>query len=343
MSPLYRRLDDNRMERFDRRGARRFRARDAVVAIAVAALLLVLFEGRSMRKAGEELRPGIGRDLVLAIGRPAGSVADSLPLANLGHTATAWLSPNRDLSHLAGFQTPVAATGGPVPPVTPDSFDPTALGLPAPPRRALERVLVTGDSMSQPLDADIAQRLAPAGVKVTRDPHLGTGISNTLLVDWGQLSTSQVQQLHPDAVVVFIGANEGFPMPGPGGAQVQCCSAEWAAIYAARVRRMMDTYRQAGAARVYWLTLPTPRERARQTIEHTVNAAIAVAAEPWMDQVRVIDTVPVFTPGERYRDAMPVGGSETIVRESDGIHLNDAGSSLLAGTVLAAMSRDYRW
>ena len=335
--------DANRMERFDARRARHFRARDAVIAVIFAAVLLVLFEGGSIKRQAMQLRPGVGRDVVLAVGRPAGAVAGHLPLARLGHDATAWLSPNRDLSRLPGFETPVAAAGGAVPAVTPDAFSPAALGQPPPPPRPLHRVLVTGDSMSQPLDADIAQRLAGAGVKVTRDPHLGTGISNTLLVDWGQLSVSQVQQFHPEAVVVFIGANEGFPMPGPGGAQVHCCSAQWAAIYAARVRRMMDTYRQAGAARVYWLTLPTPREAARQTIARTVNAAVAVAAQPWAAQVRVIDTVPTFTPGDRYRDAMPVGGTQTIVRQSDGIHLNDAGSSLLANIVLGVMRQDYRW
>jgi lysophospholipase L1-like esterase len=343
VSPIYRRLDDNRMERFDARGSRRFRARDAVLAVALAALLLVAFEGASIRRAARELGPGIGRDVVLAIGRPAGSVADSLPLAGLAHRATGWLSPNRDLSRLPGFETPVASSGGLVPAVTPDAFDPAVIGQPAPPRLALRRLLVTGDSMSQPLDADLARRLAGAGVKVTRDPHLGTGISNTLLVDWGKLSVSQVQQLRPDAVVAFIGANEGFPMPGPAGVQVQCCSAQWAAIYAARARRMMDTYRQSGAARVYWITLPTPRDAARQAIARTVDAAVTVAAQPWADQVRVIDTVPVFTPGDHYRDAMPVNGTQTIVREADGIHLNDAGSTLLAGIVLRTMSRDYRW
>ena len=61
-----------------------------------------------------------------------------------------------------------------------------------------------------------------------------------------------------------------------------------------------------------------------------VNAAIEVAAQPWPSQVRIIDTVPVFTPGERYSDSIEVDGSETIVRESDGIHLNEAGSAIAA-------------
>jgi len=62
-----------------------------------------------------------------------------------------------------------------------------------------------------------------------------------------------VSDLKPDAIVVFIGANEGFAVPGPGGRQLDCCGPGWAAVYAGRVRRMMNTYRQAGAARVYWL------------------------------------------------------------------------------------------
>jgi hypothetical protein len=38
---------------------------------------------------------------------------------------------------------------------------------------------------------------------------------------------------------------------------------------------------------------------------------------------------------------MDVGGEEKIVRESDGIHLNDAGSALLAETLLPVIDRDF--
>jgi hypothetical protein len=132
-------------------------------------------------------------------------------------------------------------------------------------------------------------------------------------------------------------------MPGPDGREVECCSAEWAAIYANRARQIADTYRQNGAARVYWITLPTPREPARQTIARVVNAAIEVAVAPWADEISVIDSVPIFTPGGVYRDSMDVNGEQTIVRRSDGIHLNEAGSELLAGYVLASIGRDFTY
>ena len=333
------------MSRFDRLGLRRFRGRDAIFAVLLAAVLLVLFEGASVRKAGEAMTPGIGRSLVLAVGQPAGWIADRLPLASAVHTATAWLSPEQKLDSAGGFDTQLGATGaaGQVPPVTPDAFDAATIGAPAPVRRPLHTLLITGDSMSMPLDADLAQRLAPRGVHVIRDPHIGTGISNSFIVDWGRLATTQVAHDHPDAVVVFIGANEGYPMTGPNGRSVACCSAAWAAIYANRARQIASTYRQAGVARVYWLTVPAPREAAREAIARVVNAAVDVAAQPWADQVRVIDTVAIFTPGGTYRDAMPIAGVATIVRQADGIHLNDAGSSLLADTVLAAIAMDFTY
>jgi hypothetical protein len=228
-----------------------------------------------------------------------------------------------------------------VPPVTPESFDPAALGAKPPAKLKLKTLLVTGDSMSMPLDTEIARRLSSSGAKVIRDPHVGTGISNSVIVDWGKLSTAQERKDRPDAVVVFIGANDGFPFDVPGQGQVKCCGVPWATIYASRARQMMNTYRRAGTARVYWITLPTPRDSDRQQIARTVNASIAVAAQPWRSQVRVLDTVPIFTPGARYRASMPIGGHDTIVRESDGIHLNQAGSSLLADRVLAAVDQDF--
>jgi lysophospholipase L1-like esterase len=330
------------MSRFSDGRIRRVRARDAVFVVFVAGLILVLLQGPSIRKSGDELKPGIERDAVLAVGRPAADIANGLPFAEASTKATAFLEPEPNLGGSGGFQQ-AAGAGGQLGAVTPDAFDPATIGAKPPPRHGLKRLLLTGDSMVEPLDSDVAQKLAPKGVDVISDAHVGTGISSTLLVNWGKLSAYQVKHDHPDAVVVFIGANDGFPMPGAGGREIECCSAEWAAIYANRVRQIANTYRQNGVAKVYWITLPTPREPARQTIARVVNAAIAVGVAPWADQVRVIDSVPIFTPGAVYRDSMKIGGTPTIVRKSDGIHLNEAGSSLLATYVLGAIGKDFTY
>jgi lysophospholipase L1-like esterase len=332
----------------DRPTGRRLRARDAIAVVFVAVLLLVLMEGASIRNTGEKLDPGVQRSVVRAVGAPAGWLADRLPLADLVNGATSWLSPDQKLTGGAGsFEAtsgnPVLTGGsaGALAPVTPDAFDPAALGEKPKPIAKLNTLLVTGDSLAQPLDVTLARDLSSKGVKTVRDAHLGTGISKTDIVDWGQLSALQTKQRKPDAIVMFMGANEGFPMPGAKGRSVQCCGADWAAIYANRARKMMDTYRRKGAARVYWLTLPMPRDPARQKIARSVNAAIAVAAQPFRSQVRILDMSALFTPGGRYRAAMAVGGRNTIVRRPDGIHLNDAGAKVAAGAVIAKLREDF--
>jgi len=56
------------------------RARDALGVIVIVCALLAVFEGRAVRKAGDEMTPGWERTLVLAVGKPAGWLADRLPL-----------------------------------------------------------------------------------------------------------------------------------------------------------------------------------------------------------------------------------------------------------------------
>jgi lysophospholipase L1-like esterase len=322
----------------------RHRPKDLLICCGLAVLLLTFAEGRSVRHSGNEMASGWERTLVLAVGNPAGWLADRLPLADAASALSKALKPGEDLSgggagSFADHGSGAAAAGG-VPPVTPDAFDPRALGEKPPPPRPLKTVLVTGDSMSQPLDAEVARSLTPRGIKVIRDAHVGTGISDTSLVDWGKLSLVQVKKDRPDAVVMFMGANEGFPMK-IAAREVKCCSAAWAAEYAYRARRMMDTYRRGGVARVFWLLLPAQRSKARQDIARVVNAALYTAASPYRAQVRILDMSAIFTPGGRYRDAMSVGGRDQIVRQADGVHLNGTGSRLAADRVIAALRGDF--
>ncbi len=321
--------DDSLMGRFDRWGLRRFSGWDAVKAVALTTFLLLIFAGGSVRKAADELKPGLGRDIIKAVAGPAGWISDQLPLADTRRDLTSWLSPDQELSG-QGFRAGPGGAGRPVAPV-PTSPQP------------LHKLLVTGDSLSTPLDIEIARKLADqgAGVQVTRDPHLATGISNTGLVDWGQLSSGQASEDDPDAVVLFIGANEGYPMPAPNGGQVSCCGPAWESVFESRVGQMMDNYLNGGVERIYWLTVPTQRDPARKPIADDVNQAIRQAAASRGAAVRVIDLVPTFTPGDSYRDSIDLDGKQTIVRESDGIHLNEDGSSVAADLVLQAVDRDF--
>jgi lysophospholipase L1-like esterase len=322
--------------------APRRNVRELLIAIGLTSAILLLVGGGSIRSTGEEMRPGLLRDFVLAVGKPAGWLDDRLPLDDAVHDITAFLSPDEDLGGGGGgrFSGPRVAAGTGIPPVSAEAFDRAALGETPHPTTRLHKLLVTGDSLSMPLDADLARTLADDGVKTAREAHVGTGLSKSELLDWGKLSVRQARREKPDAVDVFIGANEGFDMTTPAGVRVTCCGIDWAVEYATRARSMMSVYRRAGKAQVYWLTVPTPRGE-RAIVARAVNEALEVAAAPYRADVHVVDLVQTFTPGNRYRDAMTVGDRRRVVRESDGIHLNELGSEIAAGIVLGALRRDF--
>lgn len=337
--------DDSQMSRFETQGLLRGSAREAIFAIAVVCAILLVIGGGAIRGAGEEQGEGASREIMLALAGPAEDVADALPLADAAGDLTSGLSPDGELS-AGGFdqgETTTSAGTDAVPPVTADAFNPESLGLEPPPPGELDTLLVTGDSLSTPLDIELAKRFADTDVGVVREPHLATGISRSDLVDWGQLSASQVAEHDPDAIVLFIGANEGYSMPVAEGGDLDCCDAEYAAEFARRARQMLAAYRQEGDARVYWVTVPPTRDPDREVIANLVNESIAVAASPWAAQVELIDSVPIVAPDGTYSDSLEVNGEDRIIRESDGIHLNELGSSILADEVLARLDEDLGW
>src|SRR5689334_21884374 len=124
--------DDSLMNRFDRNGLTRFRARDGVFALLVCAALLVVFAGDGLRSQGERMDPGWDRDVVLFFGEPAGAVADALPLAAAADDALAFLSPDEALDSGGGFENVAAQAGGALPPVTADAFEPSKIRAAAP-------------------------------------------------------------------------------------------------------------------------------------------------------------------------------------------------------------------
>lgn len=195
------------------------------------------------------------------------------------------------------------------------------------------RVLAAGDSMIQYVNTELGARIR--GARLRSDDHISTGISKPRMLDWPRQAERVSRSFRPDASVVFLGANDGFPIAGE-----PCCSDAWVRAYAARVGRMMRAYAREGAGAVYWLTLPVPRRAGLQPIYRAVNRAVTRAAARREGLVRVIDTARVFTPGGRYRSSMRWNGRTRTVRQSDGVHLNQHGAAIAAQLVIRAMRRD---
>jgi hypothetical protein len=201
------------------------------------------------------------------------------------------------------------------------------------------RVLATGDSMIQIVDGFLEKELRPERFRVRSDAHVGTGISKPFQYDWVAHARKLARSYRPTASVVFLGANEGFPLRWEGKRR-NCCTRPWRKAYAARAEKMMRSLARNGDGRVYWLTLPAPRPRVWRRIYRAVNLALTTAAKRAGEGVRLLDIGAVFTPRGRFQQTIVRGGRRISVRQSDGIHLNVAGARIAARIVVRRMRRD---
>jgi hypothetical protein len=206
--------------------------------------------------------------------------------------------------------------------------------VPFAPKRHL-RLLATGDSMIQVVDGMLRARLPRH--HVISEAHISSGISKpgSFGIDWVRHAGAQARAIHPDATVMFLGPNEGFPIAG-----VRCCGRAWVARYAGRAETMMRAYRRHGRALVYWLTLPAPRSAALARVLRAVNAAILRAASRAGSGVHVIDVRKVFTPHGRFSQTACYRGHCFPARQPDGVHLSIAGARVAADVIARRLRAD---
>ena len=196
--------------------------------------------------------------------------------------------------------------------------------------------------MIQIVDDDLAQRLDSLhDTTVRSDARIGSGISKPHQLDWVRKARGQAGAFKPDVTVMFIGANDGFPLRAAHGATAQCCGSGWVAAYEQRVEEMMRSYLRGGRSYVYWLTLPAPQPARFARVFPSVNLAIKRAAARVGSGARVIDLGPVFTPGGRFRQTITVNGKTIDARQPDGVHLSYAGASIAAAIIINRLRTDH--
>ena len=202
------------------------------------------------------------------------------------------------------------------------------------PPAQLPKVLVTGDSLMQGIDSALGDRLAERAI-VRSDLHAGTGVSRG--IEWLTRAAIQAKKYRPRTTVISLGGVDAHAMQTLDGATRECCDALWAEEYTRRVRVMMKKYTRRGKARVFWLTVPTPRPPDAAAVVGVVNAAVLRAAEG-LRGARVVRLDSIFTP-DGYREYMPYRGQVVRVRNSDGGHLTATGASIAAEAVEKAMRK----
>ena len=198
------------------------------------------------------------------------------------------------------------------------------------------RILATGDSMIQIVDSFMKQRLNPLpGVGVRSDAHISTGISKAFLFDWNAHARRTARSYRPDVTVMFIGANDGFPIRLDPllrrGVDARVCAPgrpDDVRLHARRPRARLLGH-AAGAGRGIF-----------KAPYRAVNRAVRSAAARTAGKVRVLDFEKIYTPRGVFQQSIRFRGRSYSVRQGDKVHLNTTGARIGATLISEAIARD---
>jgi uncharacterized protein len=203
------------------------------------------------------------------------------------------------------------------------------------------RLLVTGDSLPGYLGSILLDDAAAIGpVQGTVDVHDGTGLTRPDFVDWSLVARQQVATYHPDAIVVWMGGNDFQNMTLPDGHFLQAGTPAWTREYQRRAELCMRIWTHGGARRIYWLAMPPARDSSWAYDDAQIDGALQRAAVrvPGAEYLNILGPI---TDHGRYADYVYENGQPELVREVDGVHVNLAGSAIVAHEVLRVLAREW--
>jgi hypothetical protein len=324
-------------------------------------VLAMLFNSHAMVHAGQGMKPGTTRDLVLGVAKPLDSFAHAVWLDKprkaldslFGHkpapTGPSDLSrlpskaDNRPLGSAAAAPTPHPST----PASASASARPAAVPLATkklrvPTAAAPLKLLIAGDSMTEFMGPALINQAATGGkVAGNTVTKYGTGLVRPDFFDWSIYAKQLVSGQNPEAIVFMIGGNDGQGITLADGTVLPDGTDAWAKEYRRRVEVVMRIFADNGKRRVYWVPMPVPRNAKLAVDYHLMDLAVADAAAlvPGVTDVNIVNRL---SNNGQYADYLPgLNGQTILARAPDGIHLSSSGASLAATLILQAMNKDW--
>lgn len=303
-----------------------------LLVVLVALLIAAVFNSEAVVRAGEGMKPGTTRDVVLSVGRPLDSVAGFLGLhlprrgfdMAFGQDAKTASDTELESGSAAILRRKAKRDAKPAwrQPTAAEPLD----------------VLITGDSEAELVGLRMADLDTDDLLDVETVARNGTALTNPGFFNWELNAEQEMSARDPDAVVMLIGANDGFNVD-VGGELHAPRTPEWETEFARRVAVVMKTLTGDGERPVYWVPPPTARDPIYNEIYRSQNRAVERAAES-VEGARYVDVFSTVNDGE-YSDRVEVDGRKVLGRQSDGIHFNREGAEVPARLVLRAMARDF--
>jgi hypothetical protein len=302
------------------------------IVVVVALLVAAIFNADAMVRAGEGMKPGTTRDITLSVSRPLADVTGFLQLNE----------PRKGFDLAFGQESKTASdteleTGSAAILKRKAKREAKPVWRQPTPGEPLD-LLVTGDSEADLVGLRMADLDTDDLLDVETVARNGTALTNPGFFNWELNAEQEMSSRDPDAVVMLIGANDGFNVEVDGELFAPG-TPEWETEFARRAAVVMKTLSGDGKRPVYWVPPPTSRDQEYNEIYRSQNRAVARAAES-VEGARYVDIFSTINDG-KYSDQVEVNGRKILGRQSDGIHFNREGAEVPAGLVLAAMAEDY--
>ena len=300
-----------------------------LIALGIAAL----FNSEALVRAGEGMKPGPTRDIVLSVGRPLDDAAGAIGL----HL------PRKGLD-LAFGQEPKTAAGTELERCSnailrQNRKKDMHQNFVQPTRARPLRVLVTGDSQAEFLGQRLVDQ-GPSGLlDVTTVARNGTGLTNPAFFNWEVNARQEIETRDLDAVVMAIGDNDGFNVQTPDGSLYDPGDPGWETEFARRVAVVSSVLSSGGRRPVYWVPPPTARDPKFNRIFRIQNRAVERATQA-VPALRYVDVYSTLS-GGRYSDELKIDGRRVLARQPDGIHFTRDGALAPARLILDAMAEDF--
>jgi hypothetical protein len=330
--------------------------------LACFALWLVL-DGPTLLRSAQAAPLGTRRTVAIDVLRPIAAISNTLGLSHvegaadraIGHTSTAGSGvlqiegvqvrhhrapplppPTSALSSTPGSSSVTTPT--PITAVTaPDGLAPLA----APTQSAPLRLLVVGDSLGidfgQPLVNDLA---ATDVVSAVLDGHIDTGLSRPDYFNWQTELQHDLVQYQPQAVVVFIGANDPQSFVD-GSTSLSYGTPAWNAAYAKRVGDFMTAATGAGA-RVLWIGMPPMADPTLNAKMENLNSIDQGQATAHPGVTYFASWSVLANAQGQYSAFLPdASGNEVEVRDPDGTHITEPGAQRLSQAAITFMGHEW--
>jgi hypothetical protein len=323
-------------------GRRTVSAGQTIVVVLLAMILAALLNADSLVASIEGQPFGTSRSVGLSLGRPAKTISHWTGL-NLPRKLIDEVGEHRPV-RVAG---PVPVSVPRIPPSTSANGTPVSTTTTTvAPRRVPTaqqplKVWLAGDSLMGTIAESFIEKTGGnALIAASQDFRISTGLSRPDVYDWPAAISREIATAHPDVVVLIFGANDDQGMEADGH-HFALQTPEWQQEYARRVNQILDATAD-GVRQVIWLGLPAVRRpRLNQTKDY-INDVLKAEAQKHPN-VTYVDTGPVLDgAGNSFTTYLTNSSGKAItVRESDGIHITQAGADLVTPTLLADI--DQLW